>query len=71
MYPETIIPERFRALIWMNPLTLLVGMFRNVILDGSAPNASRLAVLTGVTVIVFYGGLAFFQKTKADFPDVI
>jgi lipopolysaccharide transport system permease protein len=71
MYPETLIPERARILIWMNPMALLVGMFRNAILDGTMPEPAKVGVLVGMVAVVFYGGLLFFRKTKSEFADVV
>jgi lipopolysaccharide transport system permease protein len=71
MYPETLIPERLRFIVWMNPMALLVSMFRNVVLEGSPPALWKLGAFSAWAVVVFCAGLFFFKKTKWEFADVI
>jgi len=71
MYPETLLPERVRFLVWLNPMALLVSMFRNVVLEGTMPASWKLGLFAVWALAVFYGGLFFFRKTKWEFADVI
>ena len=71
MYPATLIPERLRFLVWMNPMALLISMFRNVVLEGSPPALWKLGAFSAWAVVTFCAGLFFFKKTKWEFADVI
>ena len=71
MYPETMIPERVRFLVWINPMALLISMFRSVVLEGAMPELWKLCAFTGWAVVVFFVGLAYFRNTKWEFADVI
>jgi lipopolysaccharide transport system permease protein len=71
IYPESIIPERFRRFIEINPFTSLVRSYRRVFLDGLAPDWSGLAYFTAVALIVFVFGYWWFARTRKNFADVI
>ncbi len=36
-YPETLIPERLRFLVTLNPMAQIVGMYRRVLMEGLPP----------------------------------
>jgi lipopolysaccharide transport system permease protein len=71
IYPESIVPERFRPLINANPFTPLIRSYRNIMLGGSAPDWRGLAYFTGFALIVFIFGYWWFAKTRKNFADVI
>jgi ABC-type polysaccharide/polyol phosphate export permease len=71
MYPESLYPDRLRFLVWGNPMALLVGMFRDVVLNGTTPPLWEMGLFFFWTAVVFYLGLFFFDKTKSEFADVI
>lgn len=71
IYPESIVPERFRLLLNVNPFTTLVRSYRNIFLDGVAPDWRGLAYFTGVALIVFVIGYWWFARTRKNFADVI
>ncbi|HNS01897.1 MAG TPA: ABC transporter permease [Anaerolineae bacterium] len=77
IWPVTIIPERFRPLLALNPMTGVVSGFRWVLLgDASAVTGLQapaalfiLSVLIAVGVLV--SGLFFFRSTERTFADII
>jgi lipopolysaccharide transport system permease protein len=71
IYPESIVPERFRHLISYNPLTALVSSYRRVLLDGYLPDWRGLGYFTLVALIVFVFGYWWFARTRKNFADVI
>ena len=71
IYPESIVPERFRWFINVNPFTTLVRSYRNIFLDGVAPDWRGLGYFTAVAVIVFVFGYWWFARTRRNFADVI
>jgi lipopolysaccharide transport system permease protein len=70
-YPETIVPERFRPFINANPFTHLVRSYRNIMLEGRAPDWRGLAYFTGFALITFIFGYWWFARTRKNFADVI
>jgi len=71
IYPESIVPERFRVLINLNPFTSLVRSYRRIFLEGAAPDWSGLAYFTGFAIVSFLVGYWWFARTRKNFADVI
>ena len=71
IYPESIVPDRFRPFINANPFTALVRSYRRIFLEGLPPDWSSLAYLTAVALVLFVFGYWWFAKTRRNFADVI
>jgi lipopolysaccharide transport system permease protein len=71
LYPESIVPERYRPFINANPFTALVRSYRRILLEGAPPDWSSLAYFTGCGVVLFVFGYWWFAKTRRNFADVI
>ena len=71
IYPEHLVPERFRTLLELNPFTPLVRSYRRVILEGAPPDFRGLAYAAGVGLAVFLLGYWWFARTRKNFADVI
>src|SRR5690349_13023892 len=56
IYPESIVPERFRAFININPFTPLIRSYRRIFLESSAPDWPGLAYFTVFALLVFLFG---------------
>ena len=70
-YPINAVPERFRIVLELNPLTVLIEQARNVFLYGRMPNWLFLGLAALVSLIVLQLGYYFFSKTKRGFADVL
>jgi lipopolysaccharide transport system permease protein len=71
IYPEQIVPARYRAFINANPFTPLVRNYRRIILEGVPPDWTGLAYFTLFALAVFVCGYWWFAKTRKNFADVI
>jgi len=71
IYPETIVPERYRPFINANPFTALVRNYRRILLEGAGPEWSSLAYFAVLAVVIFVFGYWWFAKTRRNFADVI
>ena len=60
-----------QAIMRMNPLTTLIVQARDVLLWGTWPDWSGLALYTGVACIACWLAYAWFQRTRAGFIDVL
>lgn len=65
------IPEPYRAVIALNPMTTIVEDVRRVVLWGSLPGWGALLLLVVSCGVVMLLGYAWFMKTKKAFADVI
>lgn len=70
-YPVSSIPEPYRLLFYLNPLTFIIDQTRAVLLWGEFPHWIGLAVYFGVALIIAWLGYAWFQKTRKGFADVL
>ncbi len=71
IYPTTIVPERFRALLALNPLVGIVEGFRAALFSGRQFDPMLTATSLSVTAVVFVVGLLYFWRTERAFADVI
>jgi lipopolysaccharide transport system permease protein len=71
IYPETVVPERYRLGINLNPFTPLVRSYRNIMLEGLAPDWRGLAYFTLFALALFILGYWWFARTRKNFADVV
>lgn len=70
-YPASALPENFRIVLYLNPLTPAIEFTRDVLFWGKAPDFYMLAIYTLASVAVAWIGFFWFQKTRKGFADVI
>ena len=70
-YPATALPETYRFLLYLNPLTPVIEQTRGVLYWGHQPHSYLLAIYWGVTMLIAWLGFAWFQKTRKGFADVL
>ena len=70
-YPVASLPEKYRTLIYANPLTFIIEQARDVLVWGRLPDWPMLGLYTLVGVIVGWLGFVAFQKTRRGFADVL
>lgn len=70
-YPITALPEDYRWLLQINPLTFIIEQARDVMIWGNGPDWSGLALYTLLAAMIAWGGFAWFQKTRKGFADVL
>jgi lipopolysaccharide transport system permease protein len=71
IYPEQVVPARFRPWLELNPFTTLVRSYRRITLEGAPPDFAGLAYFTAVALCVFLLGYWWFARTRKNFADVI
>ena len=70
IYGSDLIPERFRFLLGLNPMTGVVEGFRWALLGQAPPgNLFFLSVLISLAVLV--SGAAYFRRTERTFADIV
>jgi lipopolysaccharide transport system permease protein len=75
IYSTSLIPERFRFLLVLNPMTAVVEGFRWALLGSNLNEFQALGPVTLVsvliTLIVLVTGVIFFRTTERTFADII
>lgn len=70
-YPSSLVPERWRLLYGVNPMTGVVEGFRWALLGQTAAPGRWMVVSVLVTLIVLIGGLYYFRRMEKTFADVV
>ena len=72
MYPVSIVPENYRLLFYLNPLTSLVETFRWVFLGtGTLPPLTNLLLSLVVAAIIWFVGAIAFRSMENKIADVM
>lgn len=69
VYPSTIVPERYRWLLALNPLTGIIDGFRSALLGTPLPWLS-VGISSLSTVALFILGLYYFRSAERRFADI-
>ncbi|MCC7341805.1 MAG: ABC transporter permease, partial [Bryobacterales bacterium] len=70
-YPEESVPQAARPVLALNPFLHLVRAFRDILLEGHAPDWPRFAGLSMTAALVFLAGYTVFHKLRRSFPDLL
>jgi lipopolysaccharide transport system permease protein len=70
-YPSSIVPEKWRAWLGLNPMAGVVEGFRWALLGHAPPSLPLLMVSFLAVSTLFIGGLVYFRKTEATFADLV
>ncbi|MEI8132531.1 MAG: ABC transporter permease [Leptolinea sp.] len=71
-YPASLVPEKWRLIYALNPMTGVVEGFRWALLGSSASApTSILAVSTGISILVLITGLYYFRRMERRFADMV
>ncbi|MGA7410029.1 MAG: ABC transporter permease, partial [Bryobacteraceae bacterium] len=70
-YPSSLVPERWRWLYGLNPMAGVIEGFRWALTGTSAAPTVLLAASSLGVLLVFAGGLFFFQKMEGIIADVV
>lgn len=71
MYPMTMIPERFRIWVYLNPLTVIAMASQNVLVFGRPPVWEHLGLYALASCLFAWAAFAWFEKTRKGFADVV
>jgi len=70
-YPLSAIPEAYRGLIQLNPLTLVLNASKSVMVWGQTPQWIDWFLYVMFSWMVGWLGFVWFQKTRKGFADVV
>lgn len=70
-FPVSALPEEYRPMMQINPLTDIVEQIRNIMIWGKAPDWLIWSKQLGLSLIIGWLGFIWFQKTRKGFADVL
>ena len=69
-YPSSLVPERWRPLLGLNPMAGVVDGFRWALLGQKSAPGPLLWVSIAAVIVLLLGGLMYFRRMEATFADV-
>ncbi|HZR33556.1 MAG TPA: ABC transporter permease [Terriglobales bacterium] len=70
-YSSSLVPERWRPLYGLNPMTGVVEGFRWALLGRTTPPGMMVLVSGVVVVVVLLSGLFYFRRVERSFADLV
>jgi lipopolysaccharide transport system permease protein len=71
IYPESLVPEEFRVLYFLNPLAFVVSAFRWAVAGVAPPPVEAWLLGPAVAVLLLVSGYTFFRHRERTFADLI
>jgi lipopolysaccharide transport system permease protein len=71
VYPLSTVPDRFRWLILINPMTSVIETFRYAFLGNGIFDIRYLSYSTGVTLLILFLGILLFNHVEKTFMDTV
>lgn len=71
VYPTSMVPQKYRFIYSLNPLSGVIEGFRSVLL-GTVPFPTEMVIFSGfLSLVLFILGISYFKQTERIFADVI
>ncbi len=70
IYPLSMVPEKLRWVIKINPMYPFIDLYHQVLLHHYI-SFGMLAYVTGLALLCFVGSVIFFERSKHAFADVL
>jgi lipopolysaccharide transport system permease protein len=70
-YPISVVPEKWRLLYSLNPMTGVIEGFRWALLGRETPDILPLALSVAVVLALLFSGILFFKRLEETFADVV
>ncbi|HUO84916.1 MAG TPA: ABC transporter permease [Thermoanaerobaculia bacterium] len=71
IYPTTMIPEKWRWLLMLNPMTGIIEAFRTVLLPDRPLNVLALVIGIVMTIVLFLVAVFQFRRVERGLADII
>lgn len=70
-YPVSMVPEKWRWLYSLNPMTGVIEGFRWALLGKQGPDFGMITVSAVIVLAMLVGGVFFFRRMERSFADVV
>ncbi len=70
-YPASLFPRQFSPLLMLNPLSHLIGIYRELILNHVFPQWGSLVIFSTMALTTFLLGAVTFARHSRRFPDLV
>lgn len=69
MYPIDIVPKNFVPLFYANPMTSVIGAYRDILYYGRMPQMQTLGIAFGWGCLILFLGVMLFGRLKKHFAE--
>jgi len=70
VYPASMVPQQFRFLYALNPMTGVIEGFRWALL-GTNPPTTMIFISLGVVIVLLISGVFYFRRMEQYFADIV
>ena len=70
-YPISVVPEKWRLLYSLNPMSGVIEGFRWALLGGQGPDFGLIVISSGMVLVLLLSGIVYFKYTERTFADVV
>ena len=71
LYATTLFPEKYRWILYINPMTTIVNSYRDIFYYQQMPNMKLLLPVLGCSILLLFIGIAVFRKLKKGFAEEV
>jgi lipopolysaccharide transport system permease protein len=71
VYPVSVVPEKWRMMYSMNPMTGVVEGFRWAMLGSKSPDLLVIMMSSIAVLVLLMSGMVFFKRQERSFADII
>lgn len=71
VYPLSLIPDKFKLLMVLNPMVPAVEIFRKAYLGAGTVNLFHTGLSLALTFVILFTGIIVFNKTEKTFMDTV
>ncbi len=71
VYPVSIIPEKFRHLLELNPVYHFVSAYHEIIVYGQSPQLGSTLIIGTLTILFLTFSLVIFRRANEEMVDVL
>lgn len=69
IYPTDIVPDKYKLIFKLNPMSVITNAYRQAILAGGVPNLNSLSIALAVSFLTLFLGFKYFKKLEKTFSD--
>ena len=71
VYPASLVPDKYKFYYMLNPITQLIEMYRNALLNGALPELTGIGIVVITGIILFVFGSWLFRRLSHRFAEEV
>jgi ABC-type polysaccharide/polyol phosphate export permease len=71
IYPVSLIPDKFKILLYINPIALLIISYQDILFWGKFPQVKNIIIFVFFSLLIFIIGRSIFNSYKDLFPEEV